>query len=202
MSQRTIVFVGDSITDAGRREDPAALGEGYVRIIAERLEGSGDRIVNSGISGDRVRDLQARWDEDVLAHEPDVVSVLVGVNDMWRRYDAGDATSADEFRERYDAILSSLAGTGAAVILLEPFLLPLTDEHQGWRDEDLDDKIAVVRELAAKHGATLVGLDAVLTDAARERGAEAVAFDGVHPTAYGHGVIAEQWLAAAAPHLG
>ena len=201
MTQRTIVFAGDSITDAGRREDPDALGDGYVRLIAERLAGSGDRVVNSGISGDRAVDLRARWSEDVLAHDPDVLTVLIGVNDMWRRYDSDDATSPEQFRAVYDELLGSLAGTGASIILMEPFLLSVSDGMHAWRTDDLDAKIAVVRELAATHGATLVGLDALLTAAAQDRGPEAVAADGVHPTPYGHGLIADAWMAAAAPQL-
>ncbi|MBN9155122.1 MAG: SGNH/GDSL hydrolase family protein [Microbacterium sp.] len=201
MTRRTIVFAGDSITDAGRREDPDGLGDGYVRIIAERLEESGYRVVNAGISGDRAVDLRARWSEDVQAHEPDVLSVLVGVNDTWRRYDSADATSAEEFRAVYDELLTSMAGTGASIVLMEPFLLPVTDAMHAWRTDDLDDKIAVVRALAEKHGATLIGLDGLLTDAAGERGPEAVASDGVHPTPYGHALIADAWIAAAEPHL-
>lgn len=201
MTPRTIVFAGDSITDAGRREDPDGLGDGYVRIVAERLAESGHRVVNAGISGDRAVDLRARWSDDVQAHEPDVLSVLVGVNDMWRRYDSEDATSAEEFRAVYDELLTAMAGTGASIVLMEPFLLPVTDEMHGWRTDDLDGKIAVVRGLAEKHGATLVGLDGLLTDAARERGPEAVAFDGVHPTPYGHALIADAWIAAAGPLL-
>jgi acyl-CoA thioesterase I len=202
MAQRTILFAGDSITDAGRREDAEHLGDGYVRLIAQKLAGSGDRVVNAGIGGDRVRDLRARWEADVLAEKPDVLTVLVGVNDMWRRYDAGDATSAAEFRADYDAILSEAAGAGASLILMEPFLVPISDEQQAWRVEDLDEKIAVVRELAEAHGATLVGLDAVLVSAGREKGAAEIAFDGVHPTPEGHALIADEWVAAAGPLLG
>ena len=201
MAQRTIVFAGDSITDAGRREDPAGLGDGYVRIIAERLEGSGHRVVNSGISGDRAVDLRARWGEDVLAHEPDVLTVLIGVNDMWRRYDMDDPTSAEQFREVYDELLGSLAGTGASIILMEPFLLPISDEMHEWRADDLDAKIAVVRELADKHGATLIEVDGTLNDAARESGPASIAADGVHPTPEGHAIIADEWIAAAQPLL-
>jgi acyl-CoA thioesterase I len=197
----TIVFVGDSITDAGRREDPDGLGDGYVRVIAERLADSGHRIVNSGVSGDRVVDLAARWQQDVLDHRPDVLTVLVGVNDMWRRYDSGDATSAEAFAEVYDGLLASAAAGGASLVLMEPFLLPLTDDMESWRAEDLDAKIDAVRALAQKHGATLVGLDGVLGAAGDARGRAEVAFDGVHPTPEGHALIADEWIAAAAPHL-
>jgi acyl-CoA thioesterase I len=193
---RTIVFAGDSITDADRRADDEGLGYGYVRVIAERHAADPVRVVNAGISGDRVVDLQRRWTDDVLAVEPDVVTVLIGVNDMWRRYDSGMPTTAGDYRAGYDDILGAVAETGATIIVMEPFLVPISDEQRGWRTEDLDAKIAVARELAAKHGATLVPLDDLMIAAAEQSGAAAIAEDGVHPTAAGHRVIADAWESA------
>lgn len=191
----TYVFAGDSITDAGRREDADSLGDGYVRLIANATS---ERVVNAGISGDRVRDLRRRWDADVLALSPDVVTVLVGINDTWRRYDSGDPTSAELFRVDYDAILSAAAAGGASLILMEPFLVPISAEQRSWRAEDLEEKIAVTRELARRHGARLVPLDGLLAEAARLQGAAAIAEDGVHPTAAGHALIAAAWRETAA----
>ena len=97
---RRLVFVGDSLTDAGRdRADDASLGDGHVRRIADALAARGDQVVvlNRGIAGNRARDLEARWEDDVLAQRPDVLTIHVGVNDMWRRFDAGDPTTAEEF---------------------------------------------------------------------------------------------------------
>src|SRR5688572_12501303 len=105
--RRVLLFIGDSVTDCGRRLDPEGLGHGYVREIAKRLEGAGSHVVvaNRGIDGTRVRDLEARWTDDCIRLDPAVVSVLVGVNDTWRRYDSDDATSAAAFQEGYRGIL-------------------------------------------------------------------------------------------------
>ncbi|MCU1578106.1 MAG: hydrolase family protein [Rhodoglobus sp.] len=189
---RTILFTGDSVTDCGRRDDPAGLGDGYVRTIAASLPD--DTVINTGISGNRVRDLKARWQEDVLDHKPDVVSVLIGVNDTWRRYDEDDPTSAEAFEADLRFLLEVTVAAGRTLVLMEPFLLPVTAAQLDWRTDDLDAKIAVVRSLATEFGATLVATDSALTAQSAAAGAESLAADGVHPTARGHEAIAALWL--------
>jgi len=204
---RPIVFIGDSITDAGRRDDPDGhLGHGYVRLVRDALAGRGDArpIVNTGISGDRAVDLRARWERDALAHDPELLSVYVGVNDTWRRYDADDPTSAGQFERTYRALLTEAQDRGAPrLILVEPFVLPVTAEQDRWGAEDLDAKRAVVAHLAAEFGAAFVPLQSLLLDAAAQQGAgraghAALAADGVHPTPLGSELIAGAWLAAEA----
>ena len=196
MTNPTVLFVGDSVTDCGRREDPTGLGNGYVRAVVDSGALQGFRVLNRGISGDRVRDLRARWSDDVVAEQPDVVSILVGVNDTWRRYDSDDPTSAEEFERDYRAILEALPAT-TRLVLVEPFLLPVTETQAAWR-EDLDPKIAVVRRLAAERSAVLVDADVHLTAAGD---AADLADDGVHPTPRGHAELAELWLDRAKPVL-
>lgn len=195
---RTIVFFGDSITDAGRRADPDALGGGYVRLLAEGALAD-ERVVNAGISGNRVVDLQGRLDEDVLAHEPDLVSIMIGINDTWRRFDSGDATSAESFEAGYRDILDRITAAGAGLVLLEPFVLPVTEaQATAWR-EDLEPRIAAVQRLGEEYGAVVVPLDSelnTLADSLGEGGAAQLAGDGVHPTPRGHAEIVRLWLAA------
>ncbi|WBU37147.1 SGNH/GDSL hydrolase family protein [Homoserinibacter sp. YIM 151385] len=193
---RPILFIGDSITDAGRRGDPEGLGAGWVRIAAAALRERGDDrpVVNRGISGDRVVDLRRRWVPDVIDHEPELLTVYVGINDTWRRYDSDDPTSAGDFEADYRGILEQLQGD-PALILVEPFVLPVTAEQERWH-EDLDAKRAVVRALAVDFGAELVPLQSVLSAETARAGAEALAGDGVHPTPLGSRLIAEAWLAA------
>ena len=198
----TIVFIGDSITDAGRREDPENLGSGYVRIIAAELAAQGDAraIVNTGVSGDRAVDLRARWDDDALSFEPELLSIYVGINDTWRRYDSGDPTPADDFAATYRVLLEAAqARFSPRFILMEPFVVPVTGEQKHWAAEDLDAKRAVVAELATEYGAAFVPLQSLLTEAAAQNGgAASIAEDGVHPTPLGSTLIAGAWLSAEA----
>jgi lysophospholipase L1-like esterase len=193
-----LLFIGDSITDAGRRGDPQGLGEGYVRLIAETLASRGDRrtILNRGIGGDRIGDLRARWQEDVMAHEPSTLSVYVGINDTWRRFDQGQETAATEFEAVYRELLEEArAAFSPNLILVEPFLTPVTEQQQGWLD-DLAGKREAVASLATEFGAAFVPLHRILTVAAAHHGAAAIAADGVHPTPLGSELIAESWEAA------
>jgi lysophospholipase L1-like esterase len=193
----TVVCTGDSITDCGRRTDPAGLGHGYVRRLAAALEPAGARVVNTGIGGDLSPDLALRWKADVLAHAPAVVSVLIGINDVWRRYDgAGQVTSAASFEANLREMLSP---NRARLVLVEPFVLPVEAGQERWEAEDLGAKRTVVRELAAEFGAVLVPAQETLAAAAVIEGAAALAADGVHPTARGHELLAAAWLAAVPP---
>ncbi|MEO6116972.1 MAG: SGNH/GDSL hydrolase family protein [Pseudolysinimonas sp.] len=203
---RPIVFIGDSITDAGRRDEPDHLGHGYVRPVRDALAARGDTrpIVNTGISGDRAVDLRARWEKDALAHDPELLSVYVGVNDTWRRYDNDDPTSAEEFERTYRSLLAEAQDRLAPrMILVEPFVLPVTAEQANWGAEDLDAKRAVVAKLAVEFGAAFVPLQSLLLDAAAQHGGgragnAALTEDGVHPTPLGSELIAGAWLAAEA----
>ncbi len=193
---RPILFIGDSVTDCGRRDDsPDFLGDGYVREIASHLPRL--TVLNRGISGNRVVDLRDRWTVDALDPNPGILSIYVGINDTWRRYDSNDPTSATAFEADYRAILDAARDAIAPkLVLVEPFVVPVTAEQERWH-EDLDDKRAVVGRLAAEYGAAFVPLQSLLTVAADEHGAAAIAQDGVHPTELGHRLIAEAWLDAA-----
>ena len=189
-----IVFIGDSVTDCGRRDDaPDYLGEGYVRLIAGTLPER--RIINVGINGNRVVDLRDRWHIDVVEQKPDILSVYIGINDTWRRYDANDPTTAASFEADYRACLVDIGGA-STLILMEPFVLPVNDEQERWH-EDLDEKRAVVARLAEEFGAGFVPLQSVLAAAAEDHGATSLAQDGVHPTELGHRLIADAWLEVA-----
>ncbi|WIM99101.1 SGNH/GDSL hydrolase family protein [Actinoplanes oblitus] len=195
MGDHPVLCTGDSITDCGRRDDPAGLGNGYVRLLAEAPALARTRVINTGVGGDLSSDLAARWAGDVLAHEPAVVSVLIGINDVWRRYDgAGRVTGTAEFEANLRRMLGTLAPS-VRLVLIEPFVLPVTAEQHRWEADDLGAKRLVIRELAAEFGAAFVPAQHVFSAAAEEHGAAALASDGVHPTALGHAVLAAAWLA-------
>jgi lysophospholipase L1-like esterase len=192
-----LLFHGDSITAAGRAPgNPQDLGHGYVRAVADALRGThpGLRVANRGVSGFRVRDLREHWPHDVLAQPPDVLSVMVGVNDTWRRYDRGHLTPTARWTEDYRHLLDTATAAGTRLVLVEPFLVPVTGEQWTWR-EDLDPRIHAVRRLAEAYGALLLAADGLLNQAARQAGdPAAVSPDGVHLTPRGHALLAAAWL--------
>jgi lysophospholipase L1-like esterase len=186
------VFIGDSVTDCDRLIQPP-FGDGYVNNIANsgRLKGE---IINVGTSGHRLIDLENRWNTDVLAHKPTLVSVAIGINDTWRRYDDNDPTSTDDFEDRYRRVLEATKAHGNPdLVLCEPFLLSVREEMNTWR-EDLDPKIAVVHAMAAEFGATLVRFDQRFNELAQEMSMLELADDGVHPSKLGHQIMADLWL--------
>ncbi|SHG27714.1 GDSL-type esterase/lipase family protein [Streptoalloteichus hindustanus] len=209
----TVVFTGDSITDSQRLESEDGLGFGYpLRIAGEWGFRHPDRPVtwlNTGVGGDKGMDLEARWQTDVLDARPDVVSILVGVNDMaWHTLDpAGHVIPVEDFEAGYDRLLAPLAEAGTELVLIEPFLLPIRGvveagaghaliaekERAEWR-ADLDPKIQVVRDLARGYGAHLLAADSMFAELAATTGPEYWAADGVHPTPAGHAALAAAWL--------
>ena len=191
MSQLT-VFIGDSVTDCGRLIEPP-FGDGYVFNIAQSGRLAGE-IINVGTSGHRLIDLENRWNTDVLAHNPTLVSVAIGINDTWRRYDDNDPTSVEDFEERYRRVLTVTKAHGNPdLVLCEPFLLEVRDEMNTWR-EDLNPKIVVVHKMAAEFGAKLVPFDQHLKAKAKELPMVELADDGIHPSKVGHQIMADLWL--------
>ncbi|GEK20837.1 SGNH/GDSL hydrolase family protein [Cellulomonas xylanilytica] len=191
-----ILLTGDSVTDWGRdRADPTSLGHGYAGIVAAlagaRRPDLGLTFLNRGVGGDTSAMLRARWERDAVALAPTVVSVLIGINDTWRRYDGGSPTSTEEYEDNLRAVV----GTTDRLVLIEPFVVPVTAAQHEWR-EDLDPRISVVRRVAAERRAVLVPADGLFAAAAARTGAATWAQDGVHPTPAGHGLLAEAWLAA------
>lgn len=198
-----VLFQGDSITDYHRdRNDDASLGYGYPHLVAARLWTSRTdlKFINKGISGNRVKDLEARWDEDCIELKPDLVSILIGINDTWRRYDRNDPTSTAQFEDTYGRILQRVkTELNVPIVMMEPFLLPVKLGQEDWR-EDLDPKIEAVRRLAREFAAVYIPLDGIFAAASVQAAPEFWAYDGVHPSLAGSGLIAEAWLKAVDGH--
>lgn len=197
-----VLFQGDSITDCGRnRELESDLGRGYPLMAAGLFSACYPEyrvtFLNRGISGDRVKDLRKRWQEDCIALKPTVVSVYIGINDTWRRYDRNDPTSAEAFKSGYRSLLKETVEKLGSVklVIVEPFVLPFPEDRTRWR-EDLDPKIQAVRELAREFGAVLVPLDGLFAQASKRAEPAFWAPDGVHPSPAGHALIAKAWLQA------
>ena len=196
-----VLFQGDSITDSGRsRQDTNHLGDGYALITAGWFSALYPQkkvsFLNRGISGNRVPDLIERWQEDCLTLKPTWLSILIGVNDMWRRYDSDDPTATEEFESNYRRLLDqTFARLTPQVILCEPFLLPINNQQKSWR-EDLDPKIEVVQRLARDYKTLLVPLDSIFAEAAQQREPTYWLPDGVHTSPAGAALIAQSWLKA------
>ena len=195
---RTLLFIGDSITDCGRREDPEQLGQGYVRRLAEHFAAHEPTatVLNRGIGGDKVVDLKARFGPDCLDLTPDLVTIYVGVNDSWHRFTRGEHVTDEDFAQGYRHLLAQLAATvpQAPVVLIIPFVADI-DDGAVRIHSDLDAKVAIIRDLAQEHGHRVVDLEQMLATAlAAGHTPSTITDDGVHPTPAGHRLIADAWL--------
>lgn len=195
----TVLFQGDSITDAGRDYgDLGDLGAGYAAMVSERFSarhpGSGVIFLNRGVSADRIRDLKERWLEDCLDLKPDVVSILVGVNDVFGGLFWNESANLESFEADFANILElTRKNLEVQIVLMEPFLLPVSKELLPMMDH-VDSMIRVVRKLNREFGAVLVPLGSIFKKAIKQEAPEFYSLDGVHPTQAGHELIAQSWL--------
>ena len=194
-SGQKLLFAGDSVTDCGRGQDPAGLGQGYVKEVAIALDSLNVSVINAGVSGDRIDDLQSRWCRDVVERRPDVVTVLIGINDTWRSFDQGDKMPPQLFEEKYRFLLDTHCPALSRLILMDPFVVPVTEEQKSWR-ADLAEKHKIIRLLAQEFNAVHIQTHDELNRLSTRLSRGALASDGVHPTRIGHRILAELWLDA------
>jgi acyl-CoA thioesterase-1 len=197
-----VVFIGDSITAADRhRRAYGPLGFGYVHfagnLLLARNPALSLKIVNTGVSGDTVIDLRDRWQRDCIAHRPHVLSILVGINDVWRRSmepDAAErAASPAEFEITYGQLLAQAQEQcRCQLVLMEPFLFCRDRESGVFRT--LVPYLEAVRRLATRHGALIVPLQREIDRHIVEIPPEKWSQDTVHPHLWAHAWIAQQWL--------
>ncbi|MBX3176808.1 MAG: SGNH/GDSL hydrolase family protein [Candidatus Hydrogenedentes bacterium] len=201
-----ILFQGDSITDAGRAKDNAnpndmnALGRGYAAMLASALLGAHpDKKLlcyNRGISGNKVPDLDARWQQDTIDLKPSVLSILIGVNDMWHVRSGKYDGTVKTYETGLNALLARTreALPDTALVICEPFILPCGAIDGTWQPE-FDERRAVARAAAERAGAAWVPFQTVFDEAQSEETPAAYwAGDGVHPTMAGHALMARAWL--------
>ncbi len=200
---QTMVLIGDSITDCGRREPAVGpLGNGYVAFFVDLVTAKHPerriRFVNKGISGNTVLDLEARWDADVLAERPDWLSVMIGINDLHRTLDGMRHVPPSVYRESYTRILTQVAGRLAPrLVLLEPFYMILERDANDYQRRVLGmlgGYIEVVHDLAEQFGARLVRLQDMFETHLRHRPFTAFCGEPVHPNRTGHMLIAWELL--------
>ncbi len=203
----TVLFTGDSITDCGRvREatganDLSGLGLGYAKMAAAQLladrPSAGLKLLNRGISGNRIVDLYARIKSDLINLNPNVVSILVGVNDTCHEFGGKNGVAVPKYERVYRDLLTETreALPGVRFVLCEPFLLRSGGVTEPMV-EDIVKRHAVVKRLAQEFGAVFVPFQKVFDDAIRQAPPADWAADGVHPTPGGHMLMARAWLAA------
>jgi len=198
----SIVFIGDSITDAGRLEAAhRPYGYGYVHFVAYRLLAKYPDynlgIINTGISGDTIRDLKERWEKDCLNHKPDILSVLIGINDVFRQYTdrPDEAGLLDEYQLTYKRLLTLVKGKyNCRLILIEPFMF--CDDKTNPAYKALQQYIHAVRALAEEFDAVLVPLQELIDKKIKKVPPEKFSDDMVHPYVWAHAWIAQRWLEA------
>lgn len=207
MTVQTILFQGDSITDVGRDRDNdagwGAFGCGYPLLLAAKLgfeKPDAYRFLNRGISGDRVVDLYARIKDDIINVRPDVVSILIGVNDVWHEINERNGVAADKYERIYtmllDEILQELPGT--RFLILEPFIThgPATDAAWEEFNSQISLRAAAAKRVAEAFSQTFVPLQQAFDEAQKCAPAAHWTAEGVHPTPFGHELIAREWVKA------
>jgi lysophospholipase L1-like esterase len=203
-----VLFQGDSITDAGRsreREgeanDRAALGNGYALLAAAGMHCARPaaklRFHNRGISGNKVFQLAERWEKDCLDLAPDVLSILIGVNDIWHKRGGHYDGTVETYEEDYDALLTRtrVALPEVKLVVCEPFVLRCGAVDDSWFPE-FDGYRAAARRVAEAHGAAFVPFHSMFEDALAIGPPELWAGDGVHPSPAGAALMAQAWLRA------
>lgn len=201
-----ILFIGDSITDVGRNTNNGSLlsmGQGYPLLTSARLSVKYPgqfTFVNTGISGNRIVDVYARVKADVWNHNPDVLSILIGVNDVWHEFGNKNGVDAKRFYNVYDMLLRDTLERfpSMKIIAMEPFVL-----HGGATDGAWDIfynetrlRAEAVKKAADRYNALYLPLQDMLDKACEICPADYWLGDGVHPTPAGHQLIADAWIEA------
>ena len=238
LKENTIIaFSGDSITDGGRSRNMDLnhhFGHGYQYILASRIGldnvSKKPRFINKGYSGGGVNRIYENWQADIIAHKPDIISILIGINDLFK----SNFETAELFREKYEKIYSMLLEEtkkclpASKIVLVEPFYLPNynadsfidfsphisceapfaalnlneTAEMKNFRYNEVKEYSKIVKTLADEYHAIYVPVQERMEEIVRGIDGEYLIWDGVHPTIVGHAVIAEQWYKAVEKSIG
>ena len=203
-----LVFIGDSITDCGR-EHPvgeglwdASYGNGYVNLIrgflAVDYTDYNIRVINMGTSGNNVLDLKSRWQSDVFGLKPDWVSVMIGVNDVWRQFDSPlqkeTHVGLAQYSKTLDGLIEETKSKVSGIVLISPFFIePRKDDPMR---KMVDEYGAAMKETAKKHGTVFVDIQAAIDKLTGILPTASIAWDRVHPNITGHLAIAKAFMEA------
>ena len=199
-----ILFFGDSITDAGRNKEKrgpnATFGGGYVVQVAGKLFEKSlidYEIFNRGISGNRIVDLYARVKKDVWNEEPDLLSILIGINDIWHEVEVQNGVDLERFERVYRMLIEDTQKRlpNTKILICQPFVLKGTATEEHWEEfSQCAAYAAVAEKLATEYGLYFLPLQATLDEAAAKYGNNVLLSDGVHPTMQGATLIAGEWM--------
>lgn len=199
-----IVFFGDSITDCNRnRQDEKSLGNGYVKILSDKLlpiyPDMDIELINKGKTGDEVEDLLARVKQDVIDLKPDAVVIMIGINNVIHKFKFEKALDWVKFKTDLTELLTLLKSAGITIIFLEPFLLPSPDKFRLRRY--FDEELKIVNEVALNLADEFVAIDEMFNGLAISNSYKLYSEDGVHPTYEGSHIIADTAIKAIRKHL-
>lgn len=202
----TILFQGDSITDAGRKREHAetpnkqpGMGNGYAWMTAAGLltapQGSSLTIYNRGISGHKVPQLAERWENDCINLKPDVLSILIGVNDIWHRLNGRYDGTAETYEQQYMALIEQTKEKlpNVKLVICEPFVLKCGAVNDDWFPQ-FDGYRAAAKKVAETHKAVFVPFQSMFDEAVQYAPPEHWAGDGVHPSPFGASLMAAAWI--------
>lgn len=197
--QDTLVLIGDSITENGRFEDENEIGIGYAALIHHYLTVKHPeaelRILNKGISGNRVDDLEERWDQDVIALQPNWVSISIGINDVWRQFKNPemDQIGIELFKETYEKLITkTLEQTQANIILMEPTIIE--EQPDSAQNIALKPYVEATQALAQKYNLLLIPTHQRFQEYLQSNATQPLTTDGVHMNATGDVLMASTWL--------
>ena len=201
---KTILLQGDSITDTDRsRTNDVNTGYGYATMVMGELgaEYPGEyTIYNRGISGNRIVDVYARIKKDIINLKPDVMSILIGVNDVWHElgFGGGNGVDAEKYFKIYSMLIEEIkeALPQIKIMILEPFTLPGTGNAEYYEEfrMEVEKRAEKSKAIAEKFSLPFVKLQKYFDEAAKLTTADMWLHDGVHPTAAGHGIIKREWI--------
>ena len=200
-----LLFFGDSLTDMyhsfDRSNDSAtSYGTGYVFAIASQLmyERPGYyQIINQGVSGNKVTDLFARYEKDVIQEKPDVLTILIGVNDVWHELAINNGTPIDVFEKTYLDMVTDIKKKlpSTKIILMEPFFLYGSATKDIWEPfQEVLKYSAVIKKIAEQTECVFIPLQKDFEKAARNGGSTQMLYDGVHSNPGGAQLIANKWI--------
>jgi lysophospholipase L1-like esterase len=210
------LFQGDSITDgnwgqagSSRRslnDGNHILGHGYVFAVASRIGAdfpqAGFTFHNRGVSGNKASNLEQRWEKDTLALKPDVLSILIGVNDVWEVLkNTPESYGADVYEETYRSLLrrTKEANPDTLFVLGTPFMYP--KENREFWNREIPVRVNIVKKLAVEFDAVLVDYIGMFEKATKSAPIEHWVWDGCHPSVFGHELMAREWIRQTATRL-